>query len=148
MRQPVRSSVLLGGCGGAGEEAEGGAGSQQEGDLEQPGPGSEHQPKTTIAGGGRGAPGGQSTGAGTQCGPLLCEPGWCLGLHLGRGEDGEDTWHFAQAQQVNKGSGWTSAVREEGELIFFIILLYHYRNAIITLYYRTRVRSLFTLVSN
>merc|ERR1711973_946222 len=118
VQQPVHSSVLLGGCGGAREEAEGGAGSQQEGDLEQHGPSSEHQPKTAIAGGGRGALGGQRRDAGTQCGPLLHEPGGCLGLHLGRGEDGEDTWQFAQAQQVNKGSGWTSAVREEGKLIF------------------------------
>ena len=129
--------MLLGGCGGAREEAEGGAGSQQEGDLEQPGPSSEHQPKKTIAGGGRGALGGQSRDAGTQCGPLLHEPGRCLGLRLGRGEDGEDTWHFAQAQQVNKGSGWTSAVREEGELIFFVPSLYYYRNAIISLYLKS-----------
>ena len=133
MQQPVHSSLLLGGGGGAREEAEGGAGSQQEGDLEQPGPGSEYQPKTTIAGGGRGALGGQSTDAGTQCGPLLHEPGRHLGLHLGRGEDGEDTWQFAQAQQVNKGSGWTSPVREEGKFIFFFFMslyqVYKQKNA-------------------
>ena len=110
--------MLLGGGGAAREEAEGGAGSQQEGHLEQPGPSSEHQPKTTIAGVGRGALGGQSTSAGTQWGPLLHEPGRCLGLRLGRGEDGEDTWQFAEAQQVNKGSGWTSPMREEGRLFF------------------------------